>query len=127
MQQSNITRWISLSSLLQSVEASLEHVRSIISSKPAIDKQKLNLNKISVEGLKDLVILLETFKNVTKMIQHGDRPSLHMVYVGLNKLKLHLSGEDMNSDGEKIIIDDRHEGNEAFLNTTYNVTRKTCF
>ncbi len=118
MQQSNITRWISLSSLLQSVEASLEHVRSIISSKPAIDKQKLNLNKISVEGLKDLVILLETFKDVTKMIQHGDRPSLHMVYVGLNKLKLHLSGEDMNSDGEQIIIDDRHEGNEAFLKTT---------
>ena len=30
-------------------------------------------------------------------------------------MKLHLSGEDINSDGEQIIIDDRHEGTEDFL------------
>jgi hypothetical protein len=117
LQQSNITRWISLSSLLSSTEASLEHVRSIISTRTAAEKQKINLNRISVEGLRDLVILLKTFHDVTLLIQHGDRPSLHMVYVVLNKLKLHLSGEDVDSNGNQIVIDDRHEGNEIFLLT----------
>ena len=93
------------------MEASLEHVRSIISTKPAAEKQKLNLTKINVEGLRDLTVLLKTFENVIVSIQYGDRPSLHMVYVGLNKLKLHLSGEDVDSNGAQIRIDDRHEGN----------------
>ena len=62
-----------------------------------------------------MAILLKTFEDVISLIQHSDRPTLHMVYVGLNKLKLHLSGEDINSDGEQIIIDDRHEGTEDFL------------
>jgi len=38
-----------------------------------------------------------------------------MVYVGLNKLKLHLSGEDIDSNGLPIVIDDRHQGNESFF------------
>jgi hypothetical protein len=70
-----------------------------------------SLNKINIEGLKDMVILLKVFQDVITLIQHGDRPTLHMVYVGLNKLKLDLSGYDVESDGEQIIIDDRHEGN----------------
>ena len=102
-----------MSSLLRSVEASLEHVRSILSTKNAAEKQKLNINKIHIEGLRDLVILLKTFEDVITLIQHGDRPTLHMVYVGLNKLKLHLSGEDIDPNGEQIIIDDRHEGIEG--------------
>jgi len=62
-----------------------------------------------------MAILLKTFEEVIVLIQHGDRPSLHMVYVGLNKLKLHLSGEDVDCDGAQIIIDDRHEGSEKIL------------
>jgi hypothetical protein len=62
-----------------------------------------------------LVVLLKTFEDVILLIQHGDRPSLHMVYVGLNKLKLHLSGEDVDSNGVQIVINDRHEGSEIFL------------
>ncbi len=62
-----------------------------------------------------MAILLKTFEEVIVLIQHGDRPSLHMVYAGLNKLKLHLSGEDIDSDGTQIIIDDRHEGRGNFL------------
>jgi len=115
LQQSNITRWISLSSILGSIEASLEHVLSIILTKTTIEKQKINLNRINVEGLRDMVTLLKTFQDVITLIQHGDRPTLHMVYVGLNKLKLHLSGVDVDSNGEKIIIDDRHAGSGIIL------------
>lgn len=61
-----------------------------------------------------MVTLLKTFEDVIVLIQHGDRPSLHMVYVGLNKLKLHLSGKDIDSDGMPIVISDRHDGNPSF-------------
>ena len=40
---------------------------------------------------------------------------LHMVYVGLNKLKLHLSSESIDSGDEQIIIDGRPESTEDFL------------
>jgi hypothetical protein len=103
---------LSLSSLLQSIEASIEHVRSLVSTKSTAEKQKINLNKINIDGLKDMVILLETFQDVIKLIQTGDRPTLHMVYVALNKLKLHLEGKDVDANGNPILIDDRHEGNE---------------
>ena len=62
-----------------------------------------------------MVTLLKTFKDVILLIQHGDRPTLHMVYVGLNKLKLHLSGEDIDSNGAQIVIDDRHNGNPSLF------------
>lgn len=38
-----------------------------------------------------------------------------MVYVGLNKLKIHLSGDDIDSSGEQLIVDDRHEGTKNFF------------
>ncbi|CAF2155624.1 unnamed protein product, partial [Rotaria magnacalcarata] len=118
LQQSNITRWISLSSLLQSIEASFEHVRSILSTKTTAEKQKININRINIEGLRDLVVLLKTFQDVITLIQHGDRPSLHLVYVGLNKLELHLSCDDIDNNGNEIIIDDRHEA-AALLHPLY--------
>jgi hypothetical protein len=62
-----------------------------------------------------MVTLLKIFQDVITLIQHGDRPTLHMVYVGLNKLKLHLSGVDVDSNGEQIIIDDRHAGSGIIL------------
>ena len=68
---------------LQSVEAPLEHVRSILSTQTAAERQKLNINKIHIEGLRDLAILLKTFEDVISLIQHSDRPTLHMAYVGL--------------------------------------------
>lgn len=100
--------------MLESVDASIEHVRAIVFSKATVEKQKTNLNKININGLKDLVVLLKTFQDVILLIQTGDRPTLHMVYVCLNKLKLHLNGEDINSDGEPILINDRHDGNDCF-------------
>ncbi|CAF4438682.1 unnamed protein product [Didymodactylos carnosus] len=87
LKQSNVTRWLSLSSLLESIEISIEHARSIISSKPAAVKQKVCINKINIEGIKDLVCLLKPFKHVSTLVQTGDRPSLHMVYVAINKLE----------------------------------------
>lgn len=93
------------------MEASVEHVRSLLSTKSTTEKQKVNLNKINIDGVKDLVRLLDTFHDVFKLIQTGDRPTLHMVYVGLNKLKLHLDGKDVDTNGDLILIDDRHEGN----------------
>ncbi|CAF1375258.1 unnamed protein product [Rotaria sordida] len=114
LQQSTITRWISLSSLLNTIEALLEHIRSILSTRTTAEKQKLNINRINVEGLRDLVMLLKTFEDIIRLIQHGDRPTLHMVYVGLNKLKSHLSGEDVDCNGERILMDDRHEGTDFF-------------
>ena len=89
-----------MSSLLKSVEASLEHAQSIISTKTTAEKQKLNINRINVEGLRDLVILLKTFEDVITLIQHGDCPTLHMVHIGLSRLKSHLFDEDIDSNGE---------------------------
>lgn len=114
LQQSNVTRCISLSSLLKIVEASLEHGRSILSTRTSAEKQKFNINRINPEGLKDLVILLKAFEDVVTLIRHGDRPTLHMVYVGLNKLKSHLSGKDIDCNGEQIVIDDRQQGIQHF-------------
>jgi len=68
------------------------------------------LNKINIDGLKDIILLLDTFQHVIKLIQTGDRPTLHMVYVCLNKLQLHLKGKDIDANGDLIIINDRHEG-----------------
>lgn len=110
MQQSNITRWLSLSSLLQSIEASLEHVRSLLSIKPGAEKQKLILKRINIDSVKDMVVLLGTFQEVMTLIQTGDRPTLHMVYVGINKISIHLHGTDVDSNGDTIVIDDRHDG-----------------
>ncbi|CAF1475190.1 unnamed protein product [Rotaria sordida] len=56
-------------------------------------------------------------------MQYSDRSTLYMVYLGLNKLKLHLSSEDIDSNGEHIIIDDRHEAG-ALLHLLY---RKLTF
>ena len=69
------------------------------------------LNKINIDGIKDLVRLLQTFEDVFKLIQAGDKPTLHMVHVRLNKLKLHLEGRDIDNNGDLIVIADRHEGN----------------
>ncbi|CAF0978096.1 unnamed protein product, partial [Didymodactylos carnosus] len=109
LKQSNVTGWLSLSSLLESIEISIEHARSIISSKPAAVKQKVCINKINIESIKDLVCLLKPFKHVSTLVQTGDTPSLHMVYVAINKLELHLEEKDIDQDGKCIIIDARHE------------------
>ncbi|CAF1129687.1 unnamed protein product, partial [Didymodactylos carnosus] len=69
LKQSNVTRWLSLSNLLESIEISIEHARSIISSKPAAVKQKVCINKINTEDIKDLVCLLKPFKHVATLVQ----------------------------------------------------------
>ena len=68
------------------------------------------MNKINIDGLKDLIRLLNDFKNVSLLVQTGTRPSLHMAYVGIHKLEGHLNGTDVDANGETINIDDRHEG-----------------
>lgn len=105
-----MVRWLSLSNLLESVECSIEHVRSLL-SKSANNKQLFKVNKINIDGLRDLIALLSIFKNVSILVQTGVRPSLHMAYIAINKLEHHLSGTDVDNDGELIQIDDLHEGN----------------
>jgi hypothetical protein len=98
-----------MSNLLESIESSIEHVRSIL-SKSTNNKQSIKLNKINIDGLKDLICLLSVFKDVSLLVQTGNRPSLHMAYIAMNKLEHHLNGTDIDKDGESITIDDRHEG-----------------
>jgi hypothetical protein len=98
-----------MSNLLESIESSIEQVRSIL-SKSTNNKQSIKLNKINIDGLKDLICLLSVFKDVSFLVQTGNRPSLHMAYIAMNKLEHHLNGTDIDKDGESITIDDRHEG-----------------
>ncbi|CAF1275599.1 unnamed protein product [Rotaria magnacalcarata] len=109
LKQATVVRWLSLSNLLESVDLSYEHVRSIL-SKPSNTKQSFKLNKINIDGLKDLVRLLTVFKDVSILVQTGARSSLHMAYIALNKLEHHLNGNDVDVNGDFIPIDDRHEG-----------------
>ncbi|CAF1321692.1 unnamed protein product [Didymodactylos carnosus] len=111
---STVVRWLSLSALLESIEASLEHVRSIVLSKPSSVKQAVKINKINIDAIKDLVCLLKQFKHVSTIVQTGNRPSLHMVYIGCNKLERHLTGDDVDKNGNIILLDDRHEGTNFF-------------
>ncbi|CAF3486506.1 unnamed protein product [Rotaria socialis] len=113
LKQATVVRWLSLSNLLESVDLSYEHVRSIL-SKPSNTKQSFKLNKINIDGLKDLVRLLTVFKDVSILVQTGARPSLHMAYIALNKLEHHLNGNDVDVNGDFIPIDDRHEGTVFF-------------
>lgn len=109
MKQETIVRWLSLSNLLESIYSSYEQIISIL-SRSSNTKQSIKLHKISSDGLKDLIILLSAFKEVSILVQTGGRPSLHMAYIAMNKLEHHLNGSDVNKDGESIPIDDRHEG-----------------
>jgi len=79
-------------------------------SKSTNTKQSIKLRKINIDGLKDLVCLLSVFKGVSLLVQTGNRPSLHMAYIAMNKLEHHLNGTDIDRDGESITTDDRHEG-----------------
>ena len=128
-----------MSSLLQSIEASLEHVRSLLSIKSGAEKQKLILKRINIDAVKDMVVLLGTFQEVMKLIPTGDRPTLQMVYVGINKISIHLRGSDVDSNGETILIDDHHDGkntpkrretvkvNFIFRNKFFSSTTSTAF
>ena len=100
---------MSLSNLLQSIDLSIDHVRSIL-SKSTNNKQSFKLNKINCDGLKDLIHLLSVFKDVSILLQTETRPSLHMAYIVMNKLERRSDGSDVDENGETITIDDCHEG-----------------
>ena len=106
-----MVRWLSLSNMLESIEGSIEHIRSILSSKSSKTEYSFKLNNINIDALKDLICLLKEFKNVSLLVQTGTRPSLHMAYIGINKLEHHFNGTDVDENGDIINIDDRHEGN----------------
>ncbi|CAF1281854.1 unnamed protein product [Rotaria magnacalcarata] len=109
LKQAIVVRWLSISNLLEPVDLSYEHLRSIL-SRSSNTKQSFKLNKINIDGLKDLIRLLSVFKDVSVLVQTGARPSLHMVYIAMNKLEHHLNGNDVDENGDFIPIDDRHEG-----------------
>ena len=109
LKQATVVRWLSLSNLLESIDLSIDHIRSIL-SKSTNNKQSFKLCKINCDGLKDLIRLLSVFKEVSILVQTGTRPSLHMAYIAMNKLEHHLDGTDVDENGETITIDDRHEG-----------------
>lgn len=109
LKQSTVVRWLSMSNLLESIDSSIEHLRSIM-PKSTTNKQLIKLTKINIDGLKDLICLLSVFKDVSLLVQTGSRPSLHMAYIAMNKLEHHLNGTDIDKDGESIRINDRHEG-----------------
>jgi hypothetical protein len=57
-------RWLSLSSLLESVDLSIGCVQSIL-FKLSSNQQSLKLTKINVNGLADLINLLSVIKQVS--------------------------------------------------------------
>ncbi|CAF4372978.1 unnamed protein product, partial [Rotaria magnacalcarata] len=98
LKQECVIRWLSMSKMLESVDASIEHIRFILSSKSSKSQRYFKLNNINIDALKDLIGLLSEFKNVSSLVQTGTRPSLHMAYICINKLERHLSGTDVNAD-----------------------------
>ena len=116
LKQATVVRWLSLSNLLESIESSIDHVRSML-SKSTNNKQCFKLNRINIDGLRDLIGLLSVFKDVSLLVQTGARPSLHMAYIAINKLERHLNGTDVDKEGQTIGIDDLHEGDrQNFIN-----------
>ncbi|CAF4034435.1 unnamed protein product [Rotaria sp. Silwood2] len=111
LKQECIVRWLSLSNMLESIDASIEYIRSLLLSKSFKNEWHFKLNIINIDALKDLISLLSEFKNVSLLVQTGTRPSLHMAYISINKLERHLNGTDADEEGEIINIYDRHEGN----------------
>jgi hypothetical protein len=61
LKQATVVRWLSLSHLLESIDLSIEYVRSILSMSTNA-KQSFKLNKINVDALKDLIHLLSVLK-----------------------------------------------------------------
>ncbi|CAF1396390.1 unnamed protein product [Rotaria sordida] len=114
LKQECIVRWLSMSNMLESIDASIEHVRSILSSKSLKNECSFKLNNINTDALKDLIRLISEFKKVSVLVQTGTRPSLHMAYICVSKLERHLNGTDVDKEGEIICIDDRHEGTNFF-------------
>ncbi|CAF5206142.1 unnamed protein product, partial [Rotaria magnacalcarata] len=111
LKQECIVRWLSMSNMLDSIDTSIEHIRACLSSKT---NYSFKLNNISQDALKDLIVLLSEFKNVSTLVQTGSRPTLHMAYISMNKLANHLNGTYVNNDGEIIQIFDRHDGIDFF-------------
>ncbi|CAF3359819.1 unnamed protein product [Rotaria socialis] len=103
--------------MLESIEASIEHIRSILSSRSSKTEYSFKLNNINIDALKDLICLLKEFKNVSLLVQICTRPSLHMAYIGINKLEHHLTGADFDQNDDLINIDDRREA--AILHPLY--------
>ncbi|CAF1445316.1 unnamed protein product [Adineta ricciae] len=122
LKQATVVRWLSMSNLLESIESSIDYLRSIL-AKSTNSRQSIKLNKINVDGQKDLICLLSVFRDVSLLIQTGNRSSLHMAYIAMNKLEHHLNGTDVDKEGESITLNDRHEA-AAVLHPLY---RKLTF
>ncbi|CAF1072554.1 unnamed protein product [Rotaria magnacalcarata] len=118
LKQECIVRWLSMSNMLESIDTSIEHIRACLSFKT---NYSFKLNNISQDALKDLIVLLSEFKNVSTLVLTGSRPTLHMAYISMNKLANHLNGTDVNNDGEIIQIFDRHDGNTESNNIKTSV------
>ncbi|CAF3334502.1 unnamed protein product [Rotaria socialis] len=114
LKQECAVRRLSMSNMLESVDASIEHIRFILLSKSSKSQCYFKLNNINIDALKDLIGLLSEFKNLSSLAQTGARPSLYMAYICINKRGRHLSSTDVNADGENIDIYDRHEGIDFF-------------
>ncbi|CAF1348577.1 unnamed protein product [Rotaria sp. Silwood1] len=59
LKQESVIRWISLSNMLESIDASIELIRTILLSKSSNNQLSFKLNNINVDVLKDLIILLK--------------------------------------------------------------------
>jgi hypothetical protein len=90
LKQSTVVRWLSLIELLESLVKSYKQTKKILINR----SQQARLNKIDEYVLKQLICLLKPFKNVLKLIQKGDEPSLFMVLPCTLTLRKALSSFD---------------------------------
>lgn len=105
-----MVRWLSLSNLLESIHKSFKIIKKLFIAR---QKQYL-INDINEPLMKQLIMLLKPFKNMMKLIQLGNSPSIHLValcYISLRDLLnsyelLKQYYKDNNDEGSMDLSDD---------------------
>ncbi|CAF4557748.1 unnamed protein product [Rotaria socialis] len=90
LQQSTVVRWLSLINLLESIVLSYKVTKRVLINR----KQQMKLKGIDEKVLKQIIRLLKPFKQVLKIIQTTNTPSLYMVLICTHKLRKTLSSFD---------------------------------
>ncbi|CAF4902987.1 unnamed protein product, partial [Rotaria socialis] len=90
LQQSTVVRWLSLINLLESIVRSYKATKRVLINR----KQQVKLKGIDEEVLKQIIRLLRPFKQVLKIIQTTNAPSLYMVLICTHMLRKTLSSFD---------------------------------
>jgi hypothetical protein len=99
--QSTVVRWLSMSSLLESILKSFTATKKLLLARK---KQELT-NGLDELTIKQLILVLKPFKHTMTLIQTGNHPSLYMVLLSYISLKEALSSYKSLLDYNKLHCD----------------------